>query len=135
MKRTACQLLRHTLLLVTVLAVITTGCKKTETDTDPGTGIAKPKAAASHLEQAFADADAESKQAAAMAAEALRSADFEKAVVSMDTLKSRQNLTLPQGKAVHEAAMALETSLITAMDSGDAKAKQAFQLLKQRRRN
>jgi len=122
-------------LLLAILALCASGCKKADTDTDPGTGVAKPKQAASHLEQAFAGADAETKNAAAMASEALRSADFEKAVVSLDALKSRQNLTLPQGKAVHEAELALEARLIAAMDAGDPKAKQAFELRKVRRRN
>ena len=98
-------------------------------------GSDKPKQAASSLEQAFGKADAEAKNTAAMASEALRTADYEKAVVSLEVIRARRDLSLQQGMAVQEAEVALTARLIAAMDAGDPKAKQAYELLKRSKRD
>ena len=86
------------------------------------------------MQEAFQKADADTKNTATAASEALRNADYEKAVVSLEVIKARQDLSFQQGMAVHESQVALEARLISAMAAGDPKAKQAYELLKQTRR-
>lgn len=88
-----------------------------------------PKQAASQLETAFA-ANPQFSGAARAASEALRTGDYQTAVESLQTIKASQDVTVQQGMAVHSSLVALETSLISAMDAGDPKARQAYERLK-----
>jgi hypothetical protein len=111
------------------------GCNQGGSNTGSTVAILKPNAAAASLEQAFGKSDPEPKNTAAMACEALRTADYEKAVVSLEVLRARRDLSVQQGMAVHEAEVTLTARLIAAMDEGDQKAKQAYDLLKRGKRD
>ena len=56
-----------------------------------------PAEAASQIERAFAHASEETRRAADMAAEALRRGEYEKAVVSLTTVRAATNVTFEQG--------------------------------------
>jgi len=109
------------------------GCSKSTSDS--GVTVSSPKEAASQIQEAFANANAEVKNNAEVASQALRTADYEKAIQSLEAMKARQNLTFEQGMAVHNSMISLEARLIAAMDSGDPNAKRAYELLKKSRRN
>jgi hypothetical protein len=94
-----------------------------------------PKEAASQLETAFAAADAEAKAAAEAASQALRNAEYERAMVSLQTIRARENVTLEQGIAVQSSIVNLETSLVKAMDAGDPEARRIYTLLKELKRD
>jgi len=89
-----------------------------------------PKQAATQLDSAFSAAKPEFQGAARAASEALRNGDYPAAVESLQALKASESVTPEQGMAVHSSLVVLEGGLISAMESGDAKAKQAYQRLK-----
>lgn len=89
-----------------------------------------PRAAASQLEGAFASAHGPVQAAAKAAADALRAGDASGAVDSLHAIKASEAVTAEQGLAIHGSLVALEASLIGAMESGDPKARQAYQRLK-----
>ncbi|MFM8358183.1 MAG: hypothetical protein ACKOET_06460 [Verrucomicrobiota bacterium] len=89
-----------------------------------------PKHAASQLEAAFAGSAPQFQGAARAASEALQNGDYQSAVESLQTIKASQDVTAQQGMAVHSSLVALEASLISAMDAGDARARQAYERLK-----
>lgn len=89
-----------------------------------------PEQAASQIEDAFAGANATTRQVAAAASEAMRKGEYEKAIVSLETVKSATNVTLDQGFAIHSSTVALEQRLISAMEAGDKNAERAYQMLK-----
>ena len=106
-----------------------TGCGRKESL--DGVQISTPQQAAGQLEQAFGnEASADVKQNARVASEALRQGDFEKAVISLQAVRSSDKVTLDQGLAVHGTTVMLESRLIQAIESGDPKAKRAYELLK-----
>ena len=115
--------------------VVLAGCSKSAKDTDKLSIPANPKQAASQLQQVFVAAPPEIKNQADAASEALRTANYEQAIESLQTMKARGNLTFEQGVAVHNSMIALEAKLISAVDSGDANAKRAYELLKKSRRD
>lgn len=94
----------------------------------------KPKEAAQPLEAVFASAPMEVKDNATIASEALKNADYEKAVVSLQVITDQGNLTLDQGMAIHQSKVALESRLISAMAQGDENARRAYELLKKSKR-
>jgi hypothetical protein len=109
------------------LAAACGGCGKE----DSGPRVAaNPGQAASQLDAAFGKAQPEFQGAARAAAEALRSGDYPAAVDSLQALKGSQSVTPEQGMAVHSSLVVLEGGLISAMEGGDAKARQAYQRLK-----
>ena len=119
--------------LSTALLLVLAGCSKS-----PGNDVptaSTPKAAASQLDQVFTSANVEVKNDAKVASEALRTADYEKAIESLQALKARQNLTFEQGMAVYNSTVSLEGRLIAAMEAGDPNAKRAYDLLKKSRRD
>jgi hypothetical protein len=111
------------------------GCSKSSDDGAPTATPPQPKEAASQLQQAFVSANPEVKNTVSTASEALRAADYEKAIQSIQTIKARQNLTYEQGIAVYNSERALEAKLIMGMNAGDPNAKRAYELLKKSRRN
>jgi hypothetical protein len=110
--------------LCAALAVLS-GCGKGE-DAAPE----NPTEAAAQLQNVFESAPQEVKQAASTASEAMRQGNYEDAIVSLRTIRGRENITLEQGLALHHSAVAMEAQLIRAMESGDEKAKRAYQILK-----
>lgn len=112
-----------------------TACSKSEKDFTPTATPPKPQEAASQLQQAFTTATPEVQTTAQVASEALRTADYEKAIQTLQTIKARQNLTYDQGIAVYNSERALEAKLIMDMNAGDPNAKRAYELLKKSRRN
>lgn len=105
-----------------------TGCRRGD---DAAFRVAEtPKQAASQLESAFAGAAPQFQGAARAASEALQNGDYQSAVESLQTIKASQDVTAQQGMAVHSSLVALEASLISAMDAGDARARQAYERLK-----
>jgi hypothetical protein len=120
--------------LSAVLLLAIPGCSKTEKSKD--LPVARtPKEAATQLEQAFASAPIEEvKQTAAVASKAITTGEYEAAVMSLTAIKSKQNLTLEQGMAVHNSMVLLESRLIAAMQAGDQNAKRAYELLKRTKR-
>ncbi|MCF7762045.1 MAG: hypothetical protein K9N62_00070 [Verrucomicrobia bacterium] len=104
-------------------------------DPDDALGSVKPAAAAAELDQTFADADARTRKNVDAASEAMKRGEYEKAVVSLQTVRGTENLTLQQGMAVQRSVISMEAELISAMESGDQNARKAYQLLKQVNRN
>jgi len=94
-----------------------------------------PKEAASQLQRAFETAPVEAKQNADVASKAMRTGDYEKAVVTLQVMRSAKDVTLEQGMAIHNSSVALEVRLINAMEAGDQNARRAYQLLKELKRN
>jgi hypothetical protein len=127
--------IRLTVALVIVLILVSAGCGKSGNPSGTAAPVPKPKEAASQLQQVFLASDPEVKDAANAASKALQTSDYEKAVVTLEAIKARGNLTFDQGIAVHNSMVALETKLIVASESGDANAKRAYDLLKKFRRN
>ena len=89
-----------------------------------------PAEAASQIERAFAHAPEETRRAADMAAEALRRGEFEKAVVSLTTVRAATNVTFEQGLAIHGSTLQLEARLAAEMATGSESAQRAYGLLK-----
>ena len=111
------------------------GCSESPEAGTPTATPLQPQEAASQLQQAFTSANPEVKNNATVASDALRTADYEKAIQSIQTIKARQNLTYDQGIAVYNTERALEARLIAGMNAGDPNAKRAYELLKKSRRN
>lgn len=89
-----------------------------------------PKDAASGLETAFSGASGEVSQTVSAAAGAMKSGDYEKAAVSLGTLRGAGNLSLDQGIALHSSMLSLEEQLIRGVEAGDPKARQAYEVMK-----
>lgn len=94
-----------------------------------------PKQAASQLDQAFASANPQIKNGVENASEAMRTGDYEKAVVNLQMVKGTEALTVEQGLAIHSSVVALEGELIRAAEAGDPNAKRAYDLLRAMKRN
>lgn len=118
-----------------MVVVFSAGCSKKAEDITPTAIPPKPQEAASQIQQAFVSAAPEVQTTANVASEALRTADYEKAIQSLQTIKARQNLTYDQGIAVYNSERALEAKLISAINAGDPNAKRAYEMLKKSRRN
>lgn len=106
-----------------------------QSDPTPAATPPKPPQAASQLQEAFVSAPAEVRQSAQVASEALRTANYEQAIKTLQVIRARPNLTPDQGIAVYNSQRALEASLISAMAAGDPNAKRAYEMLKRSRRN
>ncbi len=94
-----------------------------------------PKEAATQVEQAFKDATPQVREAATQASEAMRKGDYEQAVVSLQTARNQEAITLQQGLAIHNSMITMEAALIRSMQSGDLKAKEAYELLRHLKRD
>ena len=118
-------------LLILLTALFLCGCSGS-----PDDGMAdNAEQAAAQIEQAFAGTEGFAHEAARAASEAMRQGDFEKAVVSLQTVKASTNITVDQGLAIHSSAVALEAELLAAMAAGDQRAAQAYELLKAMKRD
>jgi hypothetical protein len=116
-----------------VWLVLVTGCSKSAKEAPSSAPVPKPAEAASQLQQAFVSAPPEVKNTAVAASESLRAADYDKAMQSLQTIKTRKDLTPQQFMAVHESEVAMVARLITAMEAGDANAKRAYEAYKKRK--
>ncbi|MBN8246327.1 MAG: hypothetical protein J0L84_02650 [Verrucomicrobia bacterium] len=105
-----------------------TACRRSEGD-EPRMA-STPAEAAGQIEAAFADAPDTYRQAAADASSALRSGDLTKAVESLGALRASESVTLNQGMAVHSSLVLLEARLVAEADGGDARAQEAYALLR-----
>ena len=113
------------------LAFFLTACGETEEFPVAET----PEQAASQIEQAFANSQGLAQTAARAASEAMRKGEYEKAVVSLQTLTASTNATLEQGMAVYSSTVALEAQLIGGVEAGDPNAIRAYDLLKRMKRD
>ncbi|MBM3882827.1 MAG: hypothetical protein FJ387_24405 [Verrucomicrobia bacterium] len=114
-------------------ATLGLGCSKTE-DADPAQATT-PEKAATQLEQAFQGAQAQAAENARLAAEAMQRKEYEKAVLSLQAIRSSENLTLNQGIAIHSSVVSLEAQLIQAIQAGDPNAKRTYDMLKALKRD
>jgi len=121
--------------LSSALCVALSGCGKTDKPISAAAAPPKPKEAASQIQQAFTTASPEIKKNAEAVSEAMRTADYEQAIQTLETLKARQNLTLEQGTALYNSERALVAKLLAGIEAGDPKAKRAYEMLKQTHRN
>jgi hypothetical protein len=121
--------------LAAAVVLLCAGCRKSSPDDTPSATPMQPQDAAAQLQAAFTGAASEVRNTAQAASEAMRTADYEKAIQSIQTIKSRHNLTYDQGLAVYNSERALEATLIMGMNAGDPNAKRAYELLKKSRRN
>jgi len=130
--KSRCCLSTHAIGLGCCLAwvLLLIGCGKTD-DAAPK----NPEQAASRLEQVFAGTESDVKKSVDTASAAMRKGDYEAAVVSLQVIRAKDGITLEQGLAIHHSAVAMEAKLISAMEAGDPKAKQAYELLKRFKRN
>ena len=125
-----------TVVMAAALMMLTAISCSRSTPEDPAAVAPKnPQQAAAQVSAAFEQATPEVKQIATVAAESMHQADYEKAVISLGAIKESQGLTLQQGMAVHNSMVALEASLIQAIEAGDPNAKRAYELLKAQKRN
>ena len=120
--------------LATGFIISVGGCKKSAEEAL----VTPPKStgeAATQLEQVFEQATIEVKQTVNNVSTAMRGGDYERAVVSLVVVRDSGKLTPDQGIAVHNSMVTMEMSLIRAMESGDPKAKKAYEMLKRLKRN
>ncbi len=105
------------------LALLAAGCKK---DT--------AESATAPLAQTFSGKDDELSRLAQLAQAAARSNDVETAVVALQDLRYRPNLTAEQLTAVQDSLATLQTQLAAAAERGDPIALHAIELLRQGKR-
>ena len=98
--------------LFAVALLALSGCSKPPPNDAPTNTPPKPSEAASQLQQAFVNAQVEVKNTAEAASEALRTANYEKALESLQQIKTRPNLTFEQGMAIYNSERTLEARLI-----------------------
>lgn len=117
------------------LLVVASGCGKADKEFTGSAAPPQPKEAATQIQQAFTGSSVEVKKNAEVVSESLRTANYEKAVETLQVIKAQPNLTLDQGMAVYNSEMSLEAKLIAGMQAGDPNAKRAYELLKKSKRN
>jgi hypothetical protein len=117
------------------LALCVGGCRKSAKEVEMPAPTSSPREAATQLEQVFVQASVEIKESATTASQAIRAGNYEKAVVSLVTIRDQGGLTPQQGVAIHNSMVAMEAKLILAMEAGDQNAKRAYETLKKLKRN
>ena len=127
--------LSRPLLLMAVFLSAGGGCSKSAKETKAAATPLPPKEAAAQMQQAFSAANLEARNAANAASEAIRKADYGKAIQSIQTVKARKDLTFEQGMAVYNSEVALEAALLARVAANDPSAKQAYEELKKSKRN
>jgi len=133
MKRLLSKRIRATGLTMIGLAALLAGCGRRDSGQIEAS---TPKEAASALEEAFQSAPAPVQDDVRMVSEAMRRGEYDKAVMSLQAVKQQsENVTVNQGMAVHGAVVSMESQLIQAIQSGDANAARAYELLKALKRN
>ncbi len=89
-----------------------------------------PKEAAAGLDAAFTSAPKDVQENVRLVAEAMRQGEYGQAVVSLQAVRSQENLNLEQGMAIQSSILTLEQQLIQGVQSGDPNAQRAYELLK-----
>ena len=112
------------------IALLLTACGKSIESSAPS-----PQKAAERVQQAYANADSDIKQAVASLSESMLKEDFEQAVISLTTIRSRPAATPEQQQAIVQSAQAIEMNLISRMNAGDKNAQRAYQLMQELKRN
>ena len=124
--------------LASVLGVLTIlwldGCRKSGDDLSEAVPR-NPNEAASQLQKVFEAAAPEIKQTVSVVSEAMQKEDYEKAVVSLQIIRSGKNITLEQGLAIHNSELAMRRRILSRMEAGDENAKRAYKILKELKRN
>lgn len=111
------------------------GCSKEDDASAPSATPPTPQTAANQLQQAFTAAPPEVKTTVETASQAMRTANYEQAIQSIQTIKAKQNLTVEQGMVIYNTERSLEASLINGVNAGDPNAKRAYEMLKRSHRN
>ena len=123
----------RTTLAAALVSVLISGCGKSP---EEEAGLAQtPEQAASQMESAFSGADPRLQQLATATSEALRKNEYENAVVSLQTMRTTEEVTPDQRIAIYGSALTLESQLISAMQAGDKNAERAYQMLRELKRN
>ena len=124
--------------LASVVGAITVllldGCRKSADDLSEAVPRS-PHEAASQLQKVFETAAPEVRQTVSVVSEAMRTEDFEKAVVSLQIIRSGKNITLDQGLAIHNSELAMRRKILSGMEAGDENAKRAYKILKELKRD
>lgn len=121
-------------LVAGILLAVAPGCGKASRSEGDVKLAETPAEAATQVEEAFSTSEPMVKDNASAAAEAVRTGNYEKAVVALQSLKERPDATLQQGLAVHGYLVNLEAQLINAAAAGDPKAQRAYEMLKAMKR-
>jgi len=121
--------------LIMAIILSASACNKSPNDTKAATIPLPPKEAANQIQKAFSAANVEVKTTATAFSEAIRTADYPKAIHAIETIKTRKDLTFEQGVAVYNSEVALETALLARVAANDPAAKQAYEELKKSKRN
>jgi hypothetical protein len=129
MKKRRRQFFQRTILFFGSVSLLFSACSESSSPSS------NTQQAAAQIEQAFANADASTKQAVGSVSDALRKGEYDRAVVSLTTIRSQPATTPEQQQAIQNSAVTLEAQLIRAMEAGDQKAKATYQLLKELKRN
>lgn len=130
----------HSYLIALSLTVLLTACSKDSQSGSPASELitAPPKntsEAAGQLETVFAEAPPLVKANAEDAGQALKTKDYEQAVIIVHALQNQENLTHEQGLAARNTMVTLQKDLIRAMEAGDTNAQKAFERLRELHRN
>jgi hypothetical protein len=110
------------------------GCRKSGDDSSEVVPRS-PNEAAAQLQKVFETAAPDIKQTVSVVSEAMQNEDYEKAVVSLQIIRSGKNITLEQGLAIHNSELAMRRRILSRVEAGDENAKRAFQVLKELKRN
>ena len=92
--------------------------------------VSTPKAAAAGLDAAFTSAPKDVQDNVRLVSQAMRDGHYDQAVVSLQVVRSQENLSLEQGMAIQGSILTLEQQLVQGVQSGDPNAKRAYELLK-----
>jgi len=118
---------------LTVLFLLV-GCRKSGDDLSEAVPR-NPTEAASQLQKVFETAAPAIKQTVSVVSEAMRKDDYEKAVVSLQIIRSGKDITLEQGLAIHNSELAMQRKILSGVEAGDENAKRAYKILKELKRN
>ncbi len=110
------------------------GCRKSGDDLSEAVPRS-PNEAASQLQKVFQTAAPDIKQTVSLVTEAMQKDDYEKAIVSLQIIRSGRNITLEQGLAIHNSELAMRRKILSGVEAGDENAKRAYRLLKDLKRN
>lgn len=114
-------------LLGLLLGLGLSACNKRDGD---AVNVGTPKAAAAGLDAAFSAAPAPVQENVRLVSQAMRDGHYDQAVVSLQVVRSQENLSLEQGMAIQGSILTLEQQLVQGVQSGDPNAKRAYELLK-----
>jgi len=125
---------RFASVLGALVILLLDGCRKSGDDLSEVVPRS-PNEAAAQLQKVFETAAPDIKQTVSVVSEAMQKEDYEKAVVSLQIIRSGKNLTLEQGLAIHNSELAMRRRILSRVEAGDENAKRAFQVLKELKRN